>query len=154
MKNNTDSAKQAVKAYLDRRAATDPQFAASYAKEGKTIDECFRYILGEASRRGNAVCMTDEEGFGLAVHYYDEDDITINPVRGNASASRPAPAAVELTDEEKAAAREKALKAYELQCLVDQQRRETERRKKETEQRRAHQQAAEAAKPYSPSLFD
>ena len=28
--------------------------------------------------------MTDEEVYGLAVHYYDEDDIKINPVRETA----------------------------------------------------------------------
>lgn len=44
------------------------------------MEECCNYIIGEARKRGNAVAMTNEEVFGLAVHYYDEDDIKINHV--------------------------------------------------------------------------
>ncbi|MDE6860917.1 MAG: PcfK-like family protein [Duncaniella sp.] len=72
-----DSAKEAIRLHLENRAKDDAQVAVSYAKEGKNIDECFRYILSEARKRGSAVCMTDEEVFGLAVHYYDEDDIKV-----------------------------------------------------------------------------
>lgn len=79
-----DSFHKAIKTYLDERAKTDELFAKSYAKEGKSINECCKYIMGEARKRGTAVCMTDEEVYGLAVHYYDEDDIKINPVRETA----------------------------------------------------------------------
>ena len=79
-----DSFHTAIKTYLDERAKTDELFAKSYAKEGKSINKCCKYIMGEARKRGTAVCMTDEEVYGLAVHYYDEDDIKINPVRETA----------------------------------------------------------------------
>lgn len=62
--------KQAIQAYLDERAKNDELFAASFSKPKKNIDECCEYILSEAKKRGNAVAMTDEEAFGLAVHYY------------------------------------------------------------------------------------
>ena len=62
--------KEAIKVYLDDRAKADELFAKSYAKPGKSIDECCNYILGEAKKRGNAVAMTDEEVYGMAVHYY------------------------------------------------------------------------------------
>lgn len=68
--NNDNPAKKAIKSYLDNRAASDPQFASSYAKKNKSLEECFRYILNEARSRGTEVCMTDEEVYGLAVHYY------------------------------------------------------------------------------------
>jgi hypothetical protein len=48
MATNNNQAMNAIKAYLERRAAEDVQFAESYAKPGKSIDECYRYILGEA----------------------------------------------------------------------------------------------------------
>jgi hypothetical protein len=48
----------------------------SLGKENKSLEECGNYILQEAKKRGNQVAMTDEEVFSLAVHYYDEDDIT------------------------------------------------------------------------------
>ena len=80
MNEKNQSFKEAIKSYLDRRAGQDELFAKTYAKEGKTLDECCNYIIGEARKRGNAVAMTDDEVFGLAEHYYDEDDIKINRV--------------------------------------------------------------------------
>lgn len=58
-----NSAKEAIKAYLDARAASDSLFAESYAKPNKNIDECFTYILNEARKRGSSVCITDDEVF-------------------------------------------------------------------------------------------
>lgn len=80
----SDNAMDAIRTYLDERAAHDPQFAVSYGKEHKSLKECYAYIVGEARKRavGNACCMTSEEVFGLAVHYYDEDDIKVNTSRG------------------------------------------------------------------------
>lgn len=79
----------AVKEYLEERAKTDPLFAASYAKENKNLDECWDYIVEEARKRAinQMYCMTSEEVFGLAVHYYDEDNIEIPKARGKAKAS-------------------------------------------------------------------
>lgn len=57
--------------------------------------------MGEAKKRGNAVCMSDEEVFGLAVHYYDEDDIKVNKLPSNVRASTTTPAKpVKLTEED------------------------------------------------------
>jgi hypothetical protein len=74
----------AIKAHLDQRAATDALFAQAYAKPKKSIEECCRFIYGEVSKkdRGGANCLalSDDEVFGLAVHYYDEDDVKVEPV--------------------------------------------------------------------------
>ena len=78
---SNESFKQAIKAYLDKRAEEDSLFAPQYANEKKSIDECCSYIMGEARKRGNAVAISDEEVYGMAVHYYDEDDIKINRLR-------------------------------------------------------------------------
>lgn len=76
----------AIKAHLDQRAATDALFAQAYAKPKKSIEECCRFIYGEVSKkdRGGANCLalSDDEVFGLAVHYYDEDDIKVEAVYG------------------------------------------------------------------------
>lgn len=74
----TKTPKQIIQSYLEERAKNDPLFANVYAKPNKNINECFDYILSEAKKRGNAVCMSDDEVFGLAVHYYDEDDIKVS----------------------------------------------------------------------------
>lgn len=100
--------KQTIQKYLDGRAATDKQFALSYSKKNKNIDECCNYILGEAMKKGMAVFMSDDEVFGMAVHYYDEDNIKINKLPANCMASVGKP--VELTEEDKKKANEAAIK--------------------------------------------
>ena len=145
----TQTAKQIIQEYLEKRAATDPQFAASYAKPKKNIDECFNYILGEARGRGSSVCMTDEEVFGLAVHYYDEDDIKIKRVSSakvtTSKESTPKESApkAKLTDKEKAAAKEEAVRMYQQQCLAEMARKGKETKKKQR-----------PASVQMPSLFD
>lgn len=103
--------KEAIQSYLDERAKADELFAVAYKKKNKSIDECCTYIMGEAKKRGNAVCMSDDEVFGLAVHYYDEDNIKINklPASVKASAS-PETKPVKLTEEDERRAREEAIK--------------------------------------------
>lgn len=108
-KNNSFT--EAIEAYLEKRAAEDALFAACYAKEGKSVKECCDYIMGEAKKRGSAVCMTDEEVYGLAVHYYDEDGIDVKPVQGaRVEVRQQKEERVELTEEEKKAAREAAIR--------------------------------------------
>ena len=69
--------KDAIKQYLDKRAMEDALFAEAYKREGKTIDECVNYILCEVQKIANQgrAALTDDEVFGMAVHYYDEDNI-------------------------------------------------------------------------------
>lgn len=88
-----EEVKAKIKAYLDERAAKDELFAKSYAKEKKSIDECIRFIMGEAAKEavacpgGKGAFMSDEWVYGQAVHYYDEDDIKVAPVRGDVKVS-------------------------------------------------------------------
>ena len=98
-----------IKQYLDQRAVDDKLFAATYAKPGKSVDDCCRYILGEARKRGTEVVMKDDEVFGMAVHYYDEENIKIEKVSAGSSVS--SSHKVELTEEEKNAARQAAIKS-------------------------------------------
>jgi hypothetical protein len=84
-----NSFEQAIKTYLDNRAKEDELFAKTYAKPNKSIDECCKYILQEARKRGNAVAMTDEEVYGMAVHYYDEDSIKVTGATPQAKVTTP-----------------------------------------------------------------
>ncbi len=106
--------KETIKAYLDMRAANDEQFAQSYKKENKSIDECCRYIQGEVSKvaENNCAFMDDTEVFGLAVHYYDEDDIKITPVNGTVRVANNG-ATYEPTEEDKENAKRDALRRLE-----------------------------------------
>lgn len=87
----TKTPKQIIRSYLEERAKNDPLFASVYAKPNKNINECLDYILSEAKKRGNAVCMSDDEVFGLAVHYYDEDDIKVSRQTNYKAATSQAP---------------------------------------------------------------
>ena len=87
----TKTPKQIIQSYLEERAKNDPHFASVYAKPNKNINECLDYILSEAKKRGNAVCMSDDEVFGLAVHYYDEDDIKVSRQTNYKAATSQAP---------------------------------------------------------------
>lgn len=100
--------KEIIQKYLQQRSEEDTLFAPKFANPQKSIDECCRYILGEARKRGTSVVMNDAEVFGMAVHYYDEENIKIEEVSAGYSVS--SSHKVELTEEEKNAAREAAIK--------------------------------------------
>lgn len=106
-----NSFQQAIKAYLDERNKTDELFSKAYSKPNKSLKECCDYIMGEAKKRGSAVCISDNEVFGMAVHYYDEDNLKINKVSGDCKVSVPKPEQkVNLTDEDRKVAHEAAIK--------------------------------------------
>lgn len=105
----TKSLNDVIVAYLERRAAEDALFSSKLSNPKKSVGECCQYILGEACKRGNAVFMSDEEVYGLAVHYYDEDDIKVEKVSSRCRVSS-STAKVKLTEEEKNTAREAAIK--------------------------------------------
>ncbi len=69
----------AIKEYLDARAKEDVKFAEKYSNGKKSIEECCRFILGEMKKKaaGGMYGATDAEVFGLAVHYYDEENVKV-----------------------------------------------------------------------------
>ena len=73
---STESFKNTIQAHLEARAKSDELFAVTFAKEGKNIDDCCTNILNTVQKSG---CngFADEEIFGMAVHYYDEDNIKV-----------------------------------------------------------------------------
>lgn len=78
----TDLFKQTIQAYLDQRAKEDALFAISYAKKGKNINDCITYILNRV-RSSGCNGFEDSEIYGMAVHYYDEDNLKVGkPVNG------------------------------------------------------------------------
>lgn len=75
------SFEDAIKAHLDEVAAQDETFAKNYAKEHKSIKECCNYIIQEARKRkgsNGVAAIPDEEVYGMAIHYYDEDNIKVD----------------------------------------------------------------------------
>ncbi len=81
-------------------------------KENKSLSECGSFIMTEARRKGRSVCMTNEEVFGLAVHYYDEDDLKINKNISNQ-------AKVEKSEVSKPVQEEKPVEKVDIEEIVE-----------------------------------
>ena len=105
----TDHFKRTIQMYLEQRAEEDALFAKNYRNPAKNIDDCVTYILNYVKKSG---CngFTDGEIFGQAVHYYDENEIEVGkPMNCQVVVNH----VVELTAEEKAEARQNALRQYQ-----------------------------------------
>ena len=144
----TEHFTRTIAEYLNQRAMTDPLFAPNLLKPNKNIEECITYILNEVQKSGCNGFDDDDELlrawlekiFSMAVHYYDEDDVEV----GKAISCQVAVNhVVELTKEEKAEARQEAIKQYQREELAKLQSRNA--RVKKTEN---------IATQVQPSLFD
>lgn len=98
--------KEKINEYLQWRAESDELFAPRLANENKNLDECCEYIMGEVAKSGRSG-FDDEEIYNFAVHYYDEDDIKVEKFNGQGHII--SNCHVELSEEEKAEARRKAV---------------------------------------------
>lgn len=120
----------AIKEYLDARAKEDVKFAEKYSNEKKSIEECCRFILGEMKKKaaGGMYGATDAEVFGLAVHYYDEEDIKVEKnVSAEVVINR------EMTEEEKQQL-DRRKEELRKRTAEDKKHKEQERKKKEQEE--------------------
>ena len=75
--NESNAFKEVIKAYLDKRATDDELFAKDYAKSGKSIEDCCDFIISEVKKSGRQG-FSDDEIFGLAIHYYNETDVSFS----------------------------------------------------------------------------
>lgn len=135
----TEHFTRAIAEYLNQRAATDHLFAPNLMKPNKSIEECVTYILNQVQTSG---CngFEDDEIYSMAVHYYDEDEIEVEKeITCRVAVNH----IVELTEEEKAEARQEAIKQYQREELAKIQSRNA--RVKKTEN---------IATQVQPSLFD
>ena len=100
----SDEFKNTIQEHLDKIAIEDKQFAKKLENPKKNIDDCIQYILNTVKKTG-ANGFIDDEIFGMAIHYIDEETIDIGEkiemeVKVNHH--------VELTNKEKAELKEKA----------------------------------------------
>ncbi len=132
----TEHFKQAIKGYLDERAKTDELFAVAYAKENKNLDDCVTFILNQVKSMTDegGVGMADCEVYSLACHYFDEDDIEVGkPINCGVVVNH----RVELTEEEKAEARQRAISQYQAEELRKMQQRKSKPTAKPQETKQA-----------------
>ena len=109
MANNTmkgtQSFQDTIKAYLETMAENDALFAVKYANPSKSLSDCCTYIINQVQKSG---CngFADDEIFGMAVHFYEENEIEVGkPINCRVVVNH----TVELTEEEKEKARQDAI---------------------------------------------
>lgn len=76
MSKGTDSFKRKIKHEMELRAFKDPLFHKKYSNPKKNIEDCVTHILSTVQSSG---CngFEDDEIYGMAVHYYSEDDLKV-----------------------------------------------------------------------------
>ena len=97
-----------IRHYLEKRAENDVLFAVKFANPSKSVEDCVTYIINEVKKSG---CngFTDDEIFGKAVHYFEENEIEVgNPINCKVVVNH----TVELTEEEKEQAVQPSAIAY------------------------------------------
>ena len=124
--------KAAIKNFLDALAERDEAFALSYENPAKSIDECIDYILTTVQKSG-IHGFDDDEIYGMAVHYYEEDKP--GEIKRGLGANVVVNHHIELTEEEVAEAKRKA--AESIQAKEEQRIRDKERKAREAEKARA-----------------
>ena len=98
--------KQRIQTYLEELSEVDERFAAKFWNPKKNIDDCITYILN-CVKQSECAGFEDDEIFSMAVHYFDEENIDIGkPLQCDVRIDH----VVELTEEEKAQARQAAMK--------------------------------------------
>lgn len=106
----TEAFTKTIGAYIEKEKQADPLFAKCVDDQPKkTIQGCVNYILNEVEKSGIAG-WTDAEIFGMAKHFYDERELK-DP--GAIKAKVVVNHHVDLSEEEKAKAKEKALQEYQ-----------------------------------------
>ena len=70
----TDNFKKVIQDHLQSVATNDHIFAEKMTNKDKSIDNCINYIFKTVQDSGKNG-FTDDEVFGMAVHYYDELNI-------------------------------------------------------------------------------
>lgn len=115
MAQGTDYFKLTIQNYLDARAREDELFAPRYANPKKNIDDCCTFIINQV-RQSGCNGFADEEIYSMALHYYDEEDIDIGkPLQCDVRIDH----VVELTEEEKAQARQAAMQRAEREAYAN-----------------------------------
>lgn len=132
MAKTTEVFKRSIQHYIKQAADNNATFAKKVANPKKNIDDCITYILNQV-KASKINGFEDSEIYGMAMHYYDEENIDIGkPVNVNQVVVNHQ---VELSKEEIESLKEKA-----RQQVIDEEKVKMRKKKKP---------ATEKAKPNS-----
>jgi len=133
-----------ITVFLTKEAEADPEFAKKMQEQPKKTPEAVcDYIMAEVSKEKRSG-WADEEIYGMARHFIDEKDLTLADPNKNSVTRVVVNTHVDLSEEEKAEAKEEAVKRYqkEVERKADEDaRRKAEREKAQEEKRRKEMEA-------------
>lgn len=99
-----------VRNYMEERCASDPILAIKYANPAKSIEKALNYVASEVQKSGLTI-MDSDSVFSLILHYYDENLEDVPNVNCKIAVAK------ELTDTERAEAKEQAMEQYKEEQL-------------------------------------
>ena len=72
MRDSKSNFQNVIRDYLDQLAEIDAEFAEKYRVKENQIEQCCAYIISEMHNlaQNNVIGVTDDEVYGLAIHYY------------------------------------------------------------------------------------
>lgn len=109
-----------IQRYLEKFADNDALFGLKYEKgvqDGKTITSCCNWIIDQVRESGRNG-FSDAEIFGMAVHYYDEEELKADGSRKD-GCKVVVNRTIELTEEQKAKLRQEALEEYKAKVIAE-----------------------------------
>ena len=87
-----DELKKYIEMLIKQQSAKDADFKALLSKPNKSVEECAKYLQGEAykeAKKGKGTCRcvgwSDESMTGQIIHYYQEDSIKVEQLPSNVS---------------------------------------------------------------------
>lgn len=99
--------------YLSSLADSDVLFAKKFGNPKKSVEECCQYIITSV-KESERSAFTDEEIFGMAVHYYEEE----NPGKIDKSINCTVKMSGEgLSETEKEEVKKQAMEEYKKTCI-------------------------------------
>lgn len=150
MEQVTKYFEQCIQTWLEGEKKKDEAFAKKVDESKKDVAGCCNYIISQV--RASKQCgFADEEIYGMARHYFDEDDVKDPGAQGNCRVV--VSGHIDLTDSEKEEAKEQAVRNYEAE-LRKKAKDDEEKAKKAEEERKAKlREQREKQQETQPDLF-
>ena len=136
----TETFEKAIESAMEDRALNDPAFMEAYSNDKKSLKDCVTYILNQVKQSG-VNGFADNEIFDMAAEYFTTDVKVGSRERGKVVINR----TVELTEGEKAEAKEKAFE--ELKSEIKSKARKKAEPKKKKAAAKPKTEAKKEAKP-------
>ena len=151
----TETFEKAIESAMEDRALNDPAFMEAFSNDKKSMKDCITYIFNQVQKSGISG-FADGEIFDMAAEYFTTKDIKVgaSKQRGQVVINR----TVELTEGEKAEAKEKAFEELKNEIKSKARKKPTAKKKaaakpKTEAKKESKPKAEKPTPPPQPTLF-